>query len=235
MADETITTEALEETPAKSYSEDELQQIIKKRVRKHAEENKRLQERLEALTAPAPPQDQSATGLEGEPSMQPQQPPQQQSAPPTTQNAPLTADMVRQMLEENQQAQATNQAAQYHTQNVQRMMTEDPEFAKLNKQDNPLHVPASVAIHISNSLSHEHAKKLFKELLTNEMSNLKMSNAVLSGTYNEWLQKILSNDMPKDDEDKKGKSVPDLASEQAQHADAGDNFDETMLNYIRRG
>ena len=99
------------------------------------------------------------------------------------------------MLDQQARTQQTATAQNHHIQSVAKMRAEDPEFDKLAKQAEdptfPNQIPPEMQIYISNSVHPHQAKKIFTDLLKNENSNLKMNNALLTGTYDKWLQKTL--------------------------------------------
>jgi len=139
--------------------------------------------------------------------------------------------MMEDVNKKSLDTQNTQRALSFHNENIQKMRDSDPEFNKLADGENPLGVPSAVAIHLSNSLNHDQAKKIFKELLTNETANLRMQNAALSGTYEDWLQKILNSSMPSDEEAKAPRTAPELSQEQT--SSGGDQADEVLLDYIK--
>lgn len=229
MADETKdtkeekATEEMADAP-RLYSEEELQRIVQKRLKNHVTQNQDLERQLaEAQQASIPVAPAAAVPM---------------AAPPASnenQGSPLTADAMRSMLEDSQakasESAQAQRAASFHNQSVQKMKTEDPEFAKLARDDNSLGIPAHIAIHLSNALSHDQSKKLFKELLSNETANLKMQNSALSGTYDDWLKKILTNSMPSDEKGISPRSAPDLSREQS--ATNNDQSDDVLMDYIK--
>lgn len=227
MADENKTTneakatEEMADSP-RLYSEEELQRIVQKRLKNHVTQNQDLERQLAAAQQASIPVAPAAPI----------------TAPPAStenQGSPLTADAMRSMLEDSQakasESAQAQRAASFHNQNVQKMKTEDPEFAKLSSEDNALGIPAHIAIHLSNALNSDQSKKIFKELLSNETANLRMQNAALSGTYDDWLKKILNNSMPSDEKGISPRSAPDLSREQS--ATNNDQSDDLLMDYIK--
>ncbi len=147
-------------------------------------------------------------------------------APEGAPNAPLTQDNLAQVLQahqaqqsQQQQDQQFKQASDYHDQNLQTLMGGDKDFDELVK-NNQEKVPRAVAIHVSNNFSPDSAKKIFKELLSNENTNLKMKNAYLeeltqpeTGAYQKWLGQLMQQNGGGAPSDEKAPSpVPELNS-----------------------
>jgi hypothetical protein len=201
MADNEIPEE--DQVPEKKWTDDDVTQKIKGRVKNLHSDNEELKQRIQELEAQQLAA-QQAGASQGAPA------PALAEAPPaaevpqgtpqaTSEGSPLTAEQMQTMLDnQHRQTQADAQQAQiaragmYHHQNVAKMKADDDKFKKL-EESTPLNIPEEVAVHLSNNLTHDQAKKLFTELLTNENSNLKMQNAHLTGRYNEWLTKMLNN------------------------------------------
>ena len=202
--------------PEKQYTKDELSKIVRERLKNLHAENESLSQKLEEMKsqeAPAPgiaPQESAQVAPEG--------------GPPADY---LTEKKLGEMLAQKKEEDDASRALEYHLKNSNRMVSEDDNFASLVKNTN-LKIPDEVLVHLSNSLSHEQSKKLFRDLLSNETSNLKMQNAYLSGSYNDWLQKVLAS--PSDFK-QAPTPVPDLGNE-AGVATQGSS-DENVLSYLK--
>lgn len=238
MADEMTTPE--NDAQEKKFTQAEFEQKIKDRLKNSTREKQELLQRLEQLEAQNAQQPEVAPQMAQAP--MPAASPESMAQMPgmDVSGQPLTADQMQSILndhqkkieEANQEAQMNN-AFNHHLQNIDRIKKEDPKFEKLAGEDNPLNVPAEVGVYISNNLTPNESKKLFTELLTNEMSNLKMKNAFLQGgeSFSQWFHKILSQ--AKKETGKAPEVVPDLSKDTVSGVSSSnmDNVENYMKKY----
>ena len=146
---------------------------------------------------------------------------------------------IKQQFDQQNQHQEEQQFSQMynnHQNNVQKMLNEDEGFKDLVDKANEqkIAIPTEVGVHLSNNLTSSQSKKVFKELLSNENSFLKMQNSYLVGQqtgtwdkYNNWLKQILNTST---DSEVAPEPVPDLGRGEATADSAGDmgNVDSYM-------
>jgi hypothetical protein len=239
------------------FTQEEFENKIKDRLKNKSAENIGQKEKIDQL------QQQINEMQQAQQTQQPQQPQQpqetqqpiegQQPNDGTQNGSPLTQESFQQGLEQHQQAVAQQQQQQAleqqvqsirqkHLENIDKFKKEDPDFEKLASTDNKLGVPEDVALHISSQLSPEKAKDVFKELLSNENSNMKMENArlkTLSGdkqhenAFSDWLKTLISQ---KSDEKSGAPEIaPDLGNESSSSGDDGSysNTDDYLNSMFR--
>ena len=205
----------------KTYSQEEMEKIIQNRIKNlHAnkseveQENEKLKAQLAAMQPNAQP-----SGIT----------PQPQAEQPSSESAPADESMdvatqvqnaLRNEFAKHQEESHLNNMYNHHVNTIQKMVGEDENFKKL-AEDSSYAVPPEVAVHLTNHLSPQQAKKVFTELLSNENSHLKMSNAFMKGQltndygdYDKWLKNILNTSM---ESPSSPDPVPDLGG--------GENFE----------
>lgn len=207
-----------DEPEGKKYSSEDIERIVKRRLRNMDAEHEGMRAKMEEM--------QRMLDERSEPT-------EEKEAAEESLNEPLTREALNDALEKNrkvqmeemQEAQLKN-AVTHHINNVGKMKNEDPKFKKL-AEESSLGVPDEVGIYLSNNLDHDTSKKLFKELLTNETSNLKMQNAFLTGNFDKWLNQMLSHQT----ESKESPSPsPDLTSQNSGGVEGG--RDDNIMSYL---
>lgn len=209
------------EEAAKTYSQEEMEKIIQNRIKNlHAnkneveQENEKLKAQLAALQTASPVNAATSAKTAA----------QDNTTAPEENNPSDIATQVQNALRnefsKHQEETNINNMYNHHVQTIQKMVGEDENFKKLAEESQQA-VPAEVAVHLTNHLSPKEAKKVFTELLSNENSHLKMSNAFMKGQltndygdYEKWLKNILTTSM---DQPSAPEPVPDLGG--------GENFE----------
>lgn len=192
-------SDAQEEKKEKSFTQAELDNIVKKRLKNAHAKIADLEGQMatmapaDALTPRAAAdinQDAVANG-----------------------KAPVSTDDINQMMAKNlqdfeqkqierQQQQALQQQQVQASKKLNEFMTGDPKFKKLvekaSSNEGAYDVPAAVATHVLTTYPSK-AKEILSSLMTNELHNMRMKNAMLSSTpedsspYNKWLSSYFEN------------------------------------------
>lgn len=199
-----------EKLPPQQFSLNEVEDMIKHRLRSKESENEALREQVEALKNSMLPEEQLPTETNKVP-----------------ENAALTREDIQDLLT-NQHNQLFTQLALNKTQdNWEKMRDEDEEFRKLSEDGRK--IPDEIKVHINNSLDYKRAKGVFKEVMNNENTYLKMMLAGMLGekSFNEWLGQQVQN---KPNLPEAPKNVPDLSKESGSNTEPSM---ENVLNYIR--
>ena len=239
MPENDVNTEQQESDGSKdNFTKDEVSDLIKKRLRKHAQEKEALEQQVASLQQG---QSQSPVGQEMQPpgaiSQQAPLPPgqpidpsqQQASGAPQEEQSPLTHQSMQQLLIENNQQMASNQSISHSRNSISKMQDEDENFKKISEK-NEFGIPQHVAVKITNSMGYDNAKRVLTELLTNETTHMKMENHLLKGQFDVWLSKILST--PESNPEASPKTVPDLSSQTVK--EGGEINQDNLDNYMGR-
>jgi len=246
MADD-IENKGENEAAGKTFTQAELEDILKKRLKNTKIENEQLIDQLKEVQA------QMAQQQQAQPPPQPQAQTQQvaqqgNQAPPLggdpTQAPPLSPsgqaspdimNAIRQSQQEIMQQGQVEQANRHYQTTVGKMMQEDPKFKSLVLHDKSLKIPHEVGVYLTNQLNPDQAKKTFTELMTNEGAHLKMENAQLksqmsgSNDLGEWLQKMVNGAQTTDLD---SPNVPPDLSQDAKTGTASDDM-ANVDNYIK--
>ena len=243
MADE-IENKVENESPEKTFTQSELEDILKKRLKNTKIENEQLavqlqqaQQQMAAQQTQQPPQGQPEqdvtppdqnTGMGGDPTQ----------APPMSASGQVSPDIInaiKQSQQEIMEQGQIEQANRHYQTTVGKMIQEDPKFKSLVHNDKSLKIPHEVGVYLSNQLNPDQAKKTFTELMTNEGAHLKMENAQLksqmtgSNDLGEWLQKMVNGSQSTDLD---SPNVPPDLSEDAKTGTASDDM-ANVDNYIK--
>lgn len=238
---ETKTTDAQDTAQEdKLYTEEDVKNRVNDRLKNSAMERDRLNAKLAQMQAEKEAHMQQMaeagqTATAQMPQGAPNPAPEGAPAPMPGATSPdgITQPQMQALLQQQAQQQQTATAQNFHHQSVNKMRQEDPEFDKLAKQAEdpafPNKIPPAMQIYISNSVHPDHAKKIFTDLLKNENSNLKMNNAFLTNTYDQWLQKTLGS---KTDATTSPNPVPDLSEDDNTGESEGDSsaIDDYLKN-----
>lgn len=196
MADELKKNDENEENEqsSKSFSQEEVENIVKKRIKNIHLEKEQLAAKLADL------QNNSSSPSSESPASMASPPSSDSITPIDAVKKALNEHLEAQKKMENDrlQEQRIHQFYQNHIDKVGKMAN-DEKFKKL-AESTSLHIPTEVAVHLSNHLNDDMAKKIFTELMSNENSHLKMKNAFLTGKaegswdeYDKWLKNMITN------------------------------------------
>lgn len=241
--EKTMTDIPVEPNNEKKYTANQVSQIVIDRLDRAEAGKEQLAQRLAALEEKHANLAQAAKAVDIGSQVPTSTMPAQVTGDPSVAPAGLTQEGLSQALEQHQNALAQQkqeqdlaQAHQYHSQNLQELMGDDKDFKSLVEQ-NEAKVPLPVAIQISNSFTPEQSKKIFKELLTNENTNLKMKNAFLestqnpqSGNYEKWLSQLVRQNNNGAPNESAPSPVPELSNSPSGDTDSEDM--DGIMNYM---
>lgn len=236
MAEETKDSTTPE---SKTYTQEEVERMIKGRGKKMEQEIAQLKMQNEALNAQPvqpqamPPQAQSAPMMQGgqmaqQPVPQPQMPENAQSG------APLTAEAMQQILDQYTQQQQTEERvrnARAHAVNqIQNLMADDQDFADLLSKKTDNKIPEEVWISMMNRFNPKVAKGVMKSVLTNPYEYEVMKNHLLEGKFEHWLGQRM-NGSPQS-ENPGMPSPPDLSGDSIK-GDGSPAYESAIDNYMK--
>lgn len=236
MADETKDSTTPE---SKTYTQEEVERMIKGRGKKMEQEIAQLKSQNEALNAQSvlqqemPPQVPSAPMMQGgqmaQPSVpQPQMPENAQSG------APLTAEAMQQMLAQHAQQQQTEaqvrNARAHATNQIQNMMGEDQDFSDLLNKKTDNQIPEEAWISIMNRFNPKVAKGVMKSLLSNPYEYAVMKNHLLEGKFEHWLGQRMNGSTQS--ENPGMPSPPDLSGDSIK-GDGSPAYESAIDNYMK--
>ena len=234
----------------KLFTQSELENKIKDRLKNKSAENEDLRQRLarieeehaqmqQAMQASPPEQSPQMPMDQGAHQMMPQgQPPQ---TPQGLDQVPLTAESMQSLLnaheqrmQEENKKQEAQKAYDYYMKTANDLISNDPKFKELVEKtanEGKYGLPLEVSVKIANALSPDKAKDVYTELMSNENSHIKMENARLKGddSFNQWLSKIVANS--KMDEKKPPADMPDLS--ESDITDKNYHHDDNVTDYIK--